>query len=66
VLKNIEFHLNTKGLTFSFTKKRLFMMKIDQKSIILPREGHIMVQLDVIVLYINFHLKAQVGYPLVL
>jgi hypothetical protein len=41
-------------------------MKIDQKSIILPREGHIMVQLDVIVLYINFHLKAQVGYPLVL
>jgi hypothetical protein len=44
---------NSKGLTFGFTDKRLFTVKMGQKSIFEPREAHILSRLDILVLYIK-------------
>jgi hypothetical protein len=43
---------NPNVLAFSFTPKRLLTIKIGRKSIFHPRETHIIVQLDITVLYI--------------
>jgi hypothetical protein len=45
---------NPKRLAFSFTEKRMFMMKIVRKSVFQPCETYILCRLDILVLYINF------------
>jgi hypothetical protein len=45
---------NTKGLSFSFIEKRLFVIKIGQKFKFHHREAYILAQLDITVLYTFF------------
>jgi hypothetical protein len=65
---------NSNELAFSFIEKYLFATKTGWKSIFHLRETHILARLDIMVLYIffqifkniEFQLKTQMGYPLVL
>jgi hypothetical protein len=42
-------------LAFDFTEKRQFMRKTDRNSVFLDRKAHILYQLYIMVLYINFY-----------
>jgi hypothetical protein len=50
----MSFGSKSKGLTFGFTKKCLFVMKTVRKSIFHPYETHILARLDIKMLYTIF------------
>jgi hypothetical protein len=46
---------NPNGLFFAINEKRLFVVKIDRKSLFLGRKIHILDWLHIMVLYISFY-----------
>jgi hypothetical protein len=50
----LSFGSKHKGVGLGFTDKRLFLAKMGRKSVFYPREAHILIRLDNMVLYTNF------------